>query len=222
MSTSFAFRGAERRVFLPLVDTLRCPRPHEETWLVAGIERADDRDIIDGVLGCPSCLSEYPIRDGIVYFAENVPRAGFRAPSEDDAIRLAAALDLTEARMTAVLQGSWGAHAPILRGISPVQLLLVNPPIGITSGDGISIVCADVAPLARGSVNAVALDAIADDAMIASLIGSLRSGGRVLGPTSVAVPADLTELARDDEVWVAHAAVQGVTSAPIALRRREQ
>jgi hypothetical protein len=187
---------------------------------VASIDQASDRDIVEGMLGCPSCLSEYPIREGIVYFAENVPRAGFRAPSEEDAIRLAAALDLTDARSTAVLQGAWGAHAQILRGISPAQLLLVNPPIGITSGDGISIVCSNVSPLARSSVNAVAFDAIADDAMIASLVASLRSGGRLLGPSSASVPADFTELARDADVWVAQTAGQGSTSAPVSLKRR--
>jgi uncharacterized protein YbaR (Trm112 family) len=203
-----------------LVDTLRCPRPHDETWLVASIERAADRDIIDGVLGCPSCLTEYPIRDGIVYFAENVPHAGFRAPSEEDAIRLAAALDLTDARMTAVLHGAWGANAPILRGISPAQLLLVNPPIGIMSGDGISIVYANVAPLARASASAVAFDTLADDAMLASLVASLRPGGRLLGPASVAVPADFVELARDEDVWVASPRSGGTESAPISLQRR--
>lgn len=206
-------------MFVPLVDTLRCPHPHDETWLVASIDRANERDIIDGMLGCPKCTTEYPIRDGIVYFAENVPRAGFRAPSEEEAMRLAAALDLTDARMTAVLQGTWGAHAPILRGITPAQLLLVNPPVGITSGDGISIVQAETAPIARGSMSAVAFDESADGAMLASLLATLRPGGRVLGPVQVPVPPDFTELARDEEVWVARAS-SGSTSAPVPLRRR--
>ena len=125
-------------MFLPLVDSLRCPRVHEESWLVASIDRADERDIVEGTLGCPVCLSEYPIREGIVYFTDNPSRAEFRAPSEDEATLLAAALDLTEARMTAALHGEWGANAPIIRGLSPSQLLLVNPPVGIASGLGTS------------------------------------------------------------------------------------
>ena len=79
-------------------------------------------------------------------------------PSSADALRLAAALDLTDARMTAILHGSWGAHASILRGLSPAQMLLVNPPTGVTSGDGISIVRAPVAPVAAAWADAVALD----------------------------------------------------------------
>ena len=115
-------------MFIPLVDVLRCTRPHEETWLVASIDRAEDRDILEGTLGCPSCLAEYPIHDGIVSFEPSVARPEFLQPSENDVLRLAAALDLVDPRMTAVLHGSWGSCAPLIRGVSPVPLLLVNPP----------------------------------------------------------------------------------------------
>src|SRR4051812_2830577 len=113
-------------MFLPLVDSLRCPIVHEETWLVASIDRVDDRDIITGSLGCPQCLAEYPIHDGIVEFGDDVSLPAYRAPDDADAMRLAAALDLTDVRMTAVLQGTWASHAPLMRGFSPSQLLLVN------------------------------------------------------------------------------------------------
>lgn len=220
MSTSSASREPDRAVFLPLVDSLRCPRPHDETWLVASIDRAAERDIIEGMLGCPACLAEYPIRDGIVYFDEQAPRAAYRAPSEEDAYRLAAALDLTEPRMTAVLHGSWGAHAPILSGVSPAQILLINPPAGIVSGDGISIVYANAAPIARGAASGIAFDADVDMPMLVSLIVGLRPGGRMLGPVSVAIPEPLVELVRDDDVWVAHVASGVSTSAPILPTRR--
>jgi hypothetical protein len=188
---------------------------------VASIDRADDRDILEGTLGCPVCLAEYPIRDGIVLFSEHVVRPSSGPLREEDAVRLAAALDLTEARMTAILHGTWGALAPIMRGLTPAQLLLVNPPDGITSGDGISIVYGDTAPLAHGAIHAAAVDDSADAAMIASLVASLRPGARMLGPLSVAIPPDLTELVRDDEVWVALLASSAATSAPIQLTRRQ-
>ena len=208
-------------MFISLVDILRCPNAHEETWLVASIDRADNRDIRVGTLGCPICTGEYPIRDGIVIFDEALPPPPYHAPSEEDAIRLAAALDLTDARMIAVLQGDWGVQAPIIAGMSPVQLILVNPPDGITSGDGASIVRAASAPLARGSVDAAAFDGSASPAMIASLVASLRPGGRLVAPASTPMPEGATELVRDDDIWVAH--VEGAaTSAPISLARRHQ
>jgi uncharacterized protein YbaR (Trm112 family) len=211
-------------MFTPLVDILRCPNVHEDTWLVASIERSEERDIREGMLGCPVCLAEYPIRDGIVRFAD-VPSVissearDLHVPREADAIRLAAALDLTDARLTAVLVGACGALAPIVRGVSPAQLLLVNPPLGIASGDGVSIVQATAAPLARGSVDAVAFDAAASESMIASLVASLKGGGRMLGPAAAPLPEGLTELARDDDVWVAQLA-PGAMSSPVQLKRR--
>ena len=204
-------------MFIPLVDILRCPNAHDETWLVASIDRAEERDILEGTLGCPACLAEYPIRNGVVHFAEVAP-APTMNPREDHAVRLAAALDLTEARMTAVLHGAWGALAPIVRGLAPAQLLLVNPPAEIASGDGVSIVRAESAPFARASVDAVALDANATDTMLASLVASVRAGGRMLGPIAHQVPSGFTELTRDDEVWVAQLET-APASAPVSLGR---
>ena len=202
-------------MFIPLVDILRCVRPHADTWLVASIERADERFIIEGTLGCPTCLAEYPIRSGVVYFTDACDRGSRpRAPSESDAMRLAAALDLTEPRMTAVFHGAWAAHAQFVRGFSPSQLLLLNPPDGMASGDGMSVLVSEVAPFAQASIDAVALDAPVSDALFASVRASLRRGARVLAPVATPIPDGFTELARDEEVWVAR-----LDDAAIVARR---
>jgi uncharacterized protein YbaR (Trm112 family) len=210
-------------MFIPLVDLLRCPRGHDDTWLVASIDESVDRDIVRGTLGCPICLAEYPIREGVVLFDDAAPPASSiqSAPREDDAVRLAAALDLTDARMTALLHGAWGAYAPILRGLTPAQLLLLNPPPGITSGDGVSILRSSrVAPVAHNGVAAVALDAGADPSTVVSLVASLKPGARMLGQARTPIPHGLTELARDEEVWVAQRDTAAATSAPVTLARR--
>jgi hypothetical protein len=209
-------------MFIPLVDILRCIQPHAETWLVASIERADERFIIEGMLGCPTCLSEYPIRHGVVYFADRAPRTSGVAPNEAEAVRLAAALDLTEPRMTAVLHGKWGAHAQLVRGMSPAQLLLLDAPEGMTSGDGISVLVSDVAPLAQASVDAIALDTPFSEALVNSLRASLRRGGRMLAPVAAPIPDGFTELARDDAVWVARLDETEIVSAPILPTRRQR
>jgi uncharacterized protein YbaR (Trm112 family) len=209
-------------VFIPLVDILRCVTPHTETWLVASIERADDRYIIEGTLGCPTCLAEYPIRDGVVYFSERAPSAANAAPSEEEAMRLAAALDLTEPRMTALVHGVWGAHAQLLRAFSPAQLILLNPPPGTTSGDGVSVIMSDTVPLAQQSIDAIAVDASFGrlDEPGAATLPALKRGGRLLAPVSMALPAGFVELARDDEVWVARVDDRESVSAPILPTRR--
>src|SRR5262249_58282571 len=105
--------------------------------------------------------------------------------------------------MTAILDGSWGAHAAILRGLSPVQMLLVNPPRGVTTGDGISIVRAPVAPVAAGWADAAALDlgGAATDAMTHSMTASLRAGGPLLAPARGELPARVSELTPDAHRW---------------------
>ena len=212
-------------MFIPLVDSLRCIAGHEETWLVASIERSEDRDIRQGFLGCPICLAEYPIRDGIAYFGVD-PAEPATAPmparvDEADAVRLGAALDLTDPRMVALLFGPWGAYAPIVRGFSPAHLLLVNPPAGIASGDGVSIVRTDsVAPVARGSMDGVALDSGASPQMLESLAGSLRAGGRLAGPVALPLPEAAAELARDDRIWVAEQSEAGGATSPLISLRR--
>lgn len=206
-------------MFIPLVDILRCVNPHEETWLVASIERADDRFIIEGTLGCPACLAEYAIRDGVVYFTETRMETPNVNPDDSAAMRLAAALDLTEPRKTALLQGSWGAHAQLVRGFSPAQLVLLNPPSGTTSGDGVSVIVSDKVPLAQQSIDAMAVDD-SFGLTAAATLPALKRGGRLLAPISTPMPHGFNELARDDEVWVARVDDREIVSAPILPTRR--
>jgi uncharacterized protein YbaR (Trm112 family) len=205
-------------VFLPLIDRLRCLNAHEDAWLVASIDRAEERDVLEGMLGCPVCSAEYRIRDGVVWFGD-APAAEDETPSPAEALRLAAALDLTDARMTAILHGSWGAHASILRGLSPAHMLLVNPPTSVSSGDGISIVRGPVAPVAGAWADAAALDR-AGGAMEESIRAALRGGGRLLARADADVPMGFSELARDADVWVALLDAGAVAGAPIAISRR--
>ncbi|HVX38642.1 MAG TPA: hypothetical protein VHB25_03630 [Gemmatimonadaceae bacterium] len=208
-------------MYLPLVDSLRCPKVHAETWLVAQIERIDDRDIVEGVLGCPECLAEYAIHDGVVRFDERAHRAPFVAPAEEDALRLAAALDLTDARMTAILHGRWGACAPIIAGLSPAHLLLVNPPEGIASGDGVSIIVGDDVRIASASMSAAAFDATATPSQIAAFRAAVKGGGRFVGPSDVPIPGELTELARDESIWIGQVPA-GMISQPVMPTRRSK
>lgn len=204
-------------MFIPLVDILRCVNPHAETWLVASIERADDRFIIEGTLGCPSCLAEYPIRDGVVYFTDAPVTTARVNPDESDAMRLAAALDLTEPRKIALLHGTWGAHAQLVRGFSPAQLILLNPPPGTTGGDGVSVIVSGTIPLAQQSVDAIAVD---ETFGALETVPALKRGGRLLAPLPTPVPNGFNELVRDDDVWVASADTRETVSAPILPTRR--
>src|SRR4051812_33401809 len=140
-------------MFIELVDALRCPVPHEESWLVASTARMVFRHIVEGTIGCPVCHAQYPVRRGVVDFrrAPPVPLPAERTPDEMQATRLAAFLDLTDASGFAVLTGEWGNHAALLRGLVETPLLLVDPPEEIEGEPGISVVrCDGELPLATG------------------------------------------------------------------------
>lgn len=65
---------------IELVDSLRCPSPHDDTWLVASVSRFDGRDIVEGSLGCPSCRRQFAVRDGEVDFTSSVTLGGAPVP----------------------------------------------------------------------------------------------------------------------------------------------
>jgi hypothetical protein len=186
-----------------LVELLRCVQPHEDICLVAAVDVLEDREIVRATLGCPICHAEYPIRDRVAYFAPSAEPEATRDPDPAGAMRVAAALELTDARATAVLHGAWGAEARLVRSVSPARLIVLNPATAIEPGDGVNVIVSGIAPLARGSVSGVALSADAGPDLVGSLAGALRAGGRMLAPIELAQPRGFTELARDDEVWVA-------------------
>lgn len=208
-------------MFIDIVEQLRCPRAHEESWLVLAADGVRDRDVLRGVLGCPVCHAEYPIADGIARFAD-APPTPTEPPSEEQAMRLAAFLDLTSTQGIVALVGAWGNHGLLVRALTETHLLLVNPPRSVPMGDGISgLTAAGVLPLARGSLRGLALDASVDDAMARSALQALRAGGRMLAPVGTPLPDGVRELVRDDNIWVGERAA-APESAPLMLLSRQR
>src|SRR5688500_4334998 len=127
-------------MFVELVDLLRCPRAHEDTWLVAAAEATAGRHVVRGTLGCPVCHAEYPIRDAVAWFdgaetppAETPPADVPRPPLDDgeraaEAMRRAALLDLSAPGGTVVLGGAWQLCADAVRALADVRVLLLDPP----------------------------------------------------------------------------------------------
>jgi uncharacterized protein YbaR (Trm112 family) len=187
-------------VFIEVVDSLRCPNRHAESWLVASCDVMDHRDIVEGRLGCPVCKEEYPIREGAVWF--DVPpttREAGDGASETVATRIAAFLDLTDPSGFAVLEGSWAAHAVLIAALSPTPLVLLNPGAVVDAHPGVSTVyCRRPPPFAVGSARGIAMS----DQTLA-LVDVLRPGGRALAGISRPVPPGLVEIARDDVLWLA-------------------
>jgi hypothetical protein len=214
-------------VHLDLVDVLRCPAGHEESHLIASIDRLVGRHIAEGSLGCPVCRQTFPIRAFAAWFAEGeqrtalAARTGTDAPVDDDALaRAAALLDARTPGARFLLCGERARVATPLALAYDVHCVAINPPPGIDAGDGVSLLhTGERVPLASACVAGAALDAAAGTrpAFLASVVHAVRPGGRIVGPASVPPPASLRVLAADAIDWVAEA--PGLPAAPVPLRR---
>jgi uncharacterized protein YbaR (Trm112 family) len=203
-------------LFIELIDAIRCPADHAPSSLVAAFDQIVDRDVVSGMLGCPVCRSEFQIRDGELWLVTNaMPAPATRALNPDeDAIRLAASLDLRTEIGFAILRGAWCALAGRVADISPTHLVLLDPPLNTPRGPGRSFIHAGgTIPLAPSTAEAATID---DDERAYALSLAVRTGGRLVGPTNVQLPRDTKELVRDARWWVAE---KESATAPIQIGR---
>ncbi len=212
-------------MFTELIDTLRCPNAHEDSWLVAASTRTDGRHIMDGTLGCPICRATFDIVDGEVLFG-TAPITPIAAFDEDAAFRLAAQLHLVEAPQPVLLVGDWSGAAQPLRRILPhVKLMVGDAAPQRAFDDRVSALRLPAAgiPLATGALRALALDAThASPASLAHAARVVRTTGRLVAPASTPLDASLWRiLATDVEVLVAErvAAASGLVQLKRAPAR---
>lgn len=217
---------------IELVDSLRCPVPHDDTWLVASVTRFDGRDIVDGMLGCPICHRQYAVHRGEVDFdgaavvrqdacGDAEIRGSSPVPDADELLRARAVLALGDAGGIVLLGGAHARFAPRFADEVQVAPLLFNAPRWAWSASGApsAIRARDALPIASGTLRAAWFDASTATApILADAARALRAGGRLVAPASAPLPAYVRLLARDEQLWVGE--VAGVQSAPVALRRR--
>ncbi|MBR9989298.1 MAG: Trm112 family protein [Gemmatimonadetes bacterium] len=175
-----------------LTDILTCPRCGPAFGLILLADRAEDRRVIEGVLGCSNCREKYPIRDGAVDFGA-APEPVADVDDADSAERLAAMLGLTGGPAFVMLAGPAAAQAAaLLRIVDDVEVVT----LGVAAADddvaGINRLYAagPQLPLASGKVAAVALTG-------ASARALLEEGARAVSPVGRLVldpaPADAAE-----------------------------
>lgn len=94
---------------LTLTDHLTCPRCGPTAGLILFMERAEDRRVVTGALGCPACRTQFPIAGRVADLRADgagpgTGQAGAGA-GEVDAVRIAALLELGEGRGFVLLDG---------------------------------------------------------------------------------------------------------------------
>ncbi|MEK7401827.1 MAG: hypothetical protein AABZ80_05635 [Gemmatimonadota bacterium] len=188
-------------MFVDLIEALRCPRPHDESQLVVAAGRVVDRHIMEGTLGCPVCGAEFKIVAGITQFEMPGRPTPAQEPDAELGLRIAAFLELTDAKGFAILCGTWGAQLDPIQRVADTPLLLVNPPTHY-GGEPAGVVLCDAVPLAASCARAAALDHDMAATQMASVVRAVRQGGRLIGPAALSLPAGVTEVARDETLWV--------------------
>ncbi len=145
-------------MFIELTDHLRCPVDHVEAYLVLIPSEIIERDVRQGMLGCPICHREYPVRDGVALFGEPPPIVGRPDAAPLDPSALVALLGIDGPGGYAVFVGSAAdqvrAVAEILRG---VHIVAVNSGGPIGQSLAVSALEAGSLPLKSRSMRGVAL-----------------------------------------------------------------
>ncbi len=209
-------------MFTELIDMLRCPNAHEDSWLVATSTRSAERHILDGVLGCPVCRASFAIEDGEARFG-TARRDGEAPPfDEDTAFRLAAQLHLLEAPQPILVTGEWSRAIPaLLRIIAHVKVFVGDTHLTLPLDERVSTLTLPAAglPLATGALRGLALDAAHVSApLLGAAARVVRTKGRLVVPAGTALDlSDWTPLASDAHHTVAERLPSA--SAPIPLRR---
>lgn len=192
-------------MYIELIDLLRCPRDHEETWMVAAFTRMDGRFVIEGKLGCPVCSSSFAISSGVVDLrigsSVRSQEENHTPANPDSAMRLAALLNLTRPGALAILEGQSAMSAHEVSEIGQCRVIALNPASRVEDSERVATVLADARiPFASSSVYGIAMS---DDRLASDIARVLQAGGRAVLPAGADLPGGLNELARDDQNVVA-------------------
>jgi len=195
-------------MYIELIDLLRCPKAHADSWLVAAFNRMNGRFVIEGRLGCPVCSATYGITDGVVDLRDGASSdadmlRNSRQPDEESSVRAAALLGLTKPNSIVVLAGSSANLGHQISEFAEARVLAVNPTDRIAETERVAVVMASSRlPFAPSTIDGIIVDettaAFAKDAA-----RILRQGGRLIAPTTTKLPAAFRELARDEKDVVA-------------------
>ena len=200
-------------MLLTLVDSLRCPAPHEESNLVLSVRTWQGQRIAEGELGCPACHARYQIHDGTVEFTpdQGSVRQGSRTV---DPLRLAAQLALTEPGGIVLLTGRYADAHEVVATLVESTFVLVGGE-RTTSPTGVNILVSDRLPFVDRALRGAAIDA-PEIHLLSELERCVRPGGRVVAPLPAPRPSNARIVAEDSLEWVAELESQPA----IQLQRR--
>ncbi len=201
---------------IELTEMLRCPEPHAEEFLVISTGEMLGRMIRSGLVGCPVCRREYPLRQGVVDFTGSGkreaggvvegPLPASRFPLPDQAQTLQALLDLSGPGGFVVLLGSAARHAVSLAGLMDgIHFVGVNAPPDSEELPVLSLLKGpEVVPLRQSMARGVVVGReLAAPAWLAEAVRVLLRGRRlVVEGEKIPVPPGTKRLASGEGLFV--------------------
>ncbi|MBX3174673.1 MAG: hypothetical protein KF709_09690 [Gemmatimonadaceae bacterium] len=203
---------------LELAERLRCPGTHAATPLVVVAQRTVERELLDGVAGCPVCRLEARFADGDLLLpgASDSVASTDALPGEEELLRLVALLGLAEPGGAVLLVGNYARFAAALVAEIDVRAVVLG---AAPRTSGVSAVrgAQQVLPFSDATFRAAAIGASTPMPLLLDVVRGVAPGGRVVGALPLERPASVRELARDEREWVGE--VERGASGIVPLRR---
>ncbi len=206
-------------MFIELIDLLRCPREHQDSWLVAAFTKMDGRFVIEGKLGCPVCSASYPVVGGVVKFAQGHQQSVVASHAEEtDPLRIAAMLNLTRPGSVVVLEGSSSLHAAAIVMLTEARVIALNASSPVPETERVAeITAGNRVPIAAQSVDGIVIES-RNEEMMQEALRVLVPGGRIVAPADTKLGNLFREVVRDDRNVVGETIGQLVTLGRVAGR----
>lgn len=194
-------------MFIELTEILRCPRAHDQSYMICAPVTMNGRNIVRGGVSCPACGADYPILGGVAYFSPpTILPPALPEPSTTlsaDGARTFLGLDGPGGYVLLV-----GAAGRLARGLAQAQpgvmFVALNPPADVMPDERVSVLrSAAAVPLKQPSVRgAIVGSDHALEPWLAEASAVVLPGLRVVVERQDAQMAGVDELARGAGVFV--------------------
>jgi uncharacterized protein YbaR (Trm112 family) len=190
-------------MFIELTDLLRCPNPHDESFLVLLPDKMDGRSVRTGQLGCPVCGRTFQLVDGVFDAggAPQEPRGGTGLSGDNASVLVGLSGPGGYLALVGPVASLWEEVAALNPGVA---LVAVNPPEDVTDSAGISVIRGGMVPLKSRSLRGVVLGKpyASDPTWVRDAARLVLPGLRVVGEGDQP-PEDLIDvMASAGGVWV--------------------
>jgi hypothetical protein len=183
---------------IELTDHLRCPEPHEESFLILLPDLMAGRRVIAGQLACPVCNWETAWQEGVPDFGGGAPST--EAPLFDAAAAITL-LGIEGPGGWLAFAGRAGVLAQEFGALLPdVNLVAINPPTDLMPSEVVSIIRSATWPIKTHALRGVIYSP--DTVDVVAALGSVLPGLRMVGEGELPDASRAEVVGHTDQVWV--------------------